>query len=101
MTCRFKQYVRQCGFKYFNEECPKYLSEVFNVARERNVQLRGSFQKLKCPFRKTSNSQFALSCIGPTFWNNTLETLKCTDNLKTFKHSLKKHFLNEPKKYSV
>ena len=38
--------------KYFNEQCPNYLNEVFDVAIENNFQLRGSFQKLKCHFVK-------------------------------------------------
>ena len=38
----------------FNKQCPDFLNEVFDVAIEKNVQLRGSFQKLKCPFRKTN-----------------------------------------------
>ena len=59
-------------FKYFNEQCPNYLNEVFDVATESNFQLRNSFQKLKCPFRKTNNGQYALSYIGPTFWKKTL-----------------------------
>ena len=95
VTYRFKQCVNSIVFKYFNEQCPNYLSEVFNVATESNIQLRGSFQKLKCPFRKTNNGRLALPYIGPTFWNKTLETLKRTNNLNTFKHNLKKHFLNE------
>ena len=82
---------------YINEQCPNYLNEVFDVTIENNFQLRGSFQKLKCPFRKTNTSQLALSYIGPTFWNKTQVILKCTKNLNTFKHNLKKYFLNELK----
>ena len=85
MTYRFKQYVNTFAFKYLNEQCPDYLNEVFNVAVENNFQLRGSFQKLKCPFRKTNTGQLALSYIGPTFWNKTPGTLKRTKNLNTFK----------------
>ena len=80
-------------FKYFNKQCPNYLSKVFNVTAESNIQLRGSFQKLKCLFRKTSNGQFALSYIGPTFWNKTREIFKRSNSLNTFKNNLKKHFL--------
>ena len=71
-------------FKYFNEQSLNYLSEVFNVATESNIQLRGSFQKLKCPFHKSNNGQFALSYIGLTFWNKNPETLKRTNNLYSF-----------------
>ena len=97
VTYRFKQCVNTIVFKYFNEQCPNYLNEVFDVAVENNYQLRGSFQKLKCPFRKTNTGQLALSYIGPTFWNKTPDTLKRTKNLNTFKHNLKKYFLNELK----
>ena len=101
MTYRFKQCVNSTVFKYFSEQSPNYLNEVFNDVRESNIQLRGSFQKLKCPYHKTSNNQFALSYIGPTFWNKTWETLKCNNNLNTFKQNLKNHFLNEFKNYCV
>ena len=97
VTYRFKQCVNTIVFKYFNEQCPNYLNEVFDVAVENNFQLRGSFQKLKCPFRKTNTGQLALSYIGPTFWNKTPDTLKRTKNLNNFKHNLKKYFLNELK----
>ena len=66
-----------------------------------SFKLRGSFQNLQYPLRKTNNGQFALSYITPTFWDKTPETLKSTKNLNTFKHNLKKHFLNELKNYSV
>ena len=97
VTYRFKQCVNAIVFKYFNEQCPNYLNEVFDVAIENNFQLRGSFQKLKCPFRKTNTGQIPLSYIGPTFWNKTPDTFKHTKNLNTFKPNLKKYFLNELK----
>ena len=97
VTYRFKQCVNRIAFKYFNEQCPNYLNEVFDVAVENNYQLRGSFHKLKCPFRKTNTCQLALSYIGPTFWNKNLDTPKRTKNLNTFKHNLKKYFLNDLK----
>ena len=74
-------------FKYFNEQWLSYLNEAFDVATESNFQLRNSFQKLKCPFRKTNNGQCALSHIGPTFWNKTPDTRKRSNNLNTFKHN--------------
>ena len=67
VTYRFKQCVISIAFKYFNGQCPSYLNEAFDVATDSNFQLRNSFQKLKCPFRKTNNGQHALSYIGPTF----------------------------------
>ena len=92
-TYRFKQCVNSMVFKYFNEQCPNYLNEVFDVATESNFQLRSSFQKLKCPFWKTNNGQNALSYIGSTLWNQTPHTLRRSNNLNTFKHNFKKYYL--------
>ena len=97
MTYRFKQCDYAIVFKYLKEHCPNYLNEVFDVAIGNNFQLRGSFQKFKRPFPKTNAGQLALSYIGPTFWNKNPDTLKRTENVNTFKHNLKKYFLNELK----
>ena len=97
MSYRFKECVNAIVFKHFNEQCPNYLSEVFDVALQNNFQLRGSFQKLKFPFHTTNTGQLVLSYIGPTFWNKTPGTLEHTKNLNTFKHNLKKYFLDELK----
>ena len=101
VTYKFKQCVISIVFKYFNGQCPNYLNEVFDVATESNFQLNNSFQKLKCPFRKTNNGQHALSYIGPTFWNKTPDTLKRSNNLNTFKHNFKKYILQELKNSSI
>ena len=67
VTYRFKQCVNTIAFKYFNGKFPNYLNEAFDVAVNNNFQLRSSFQKLKCPFRKANTDQLALSYFGPTF----------------------------------
>ena len=46
-TDRFKKCVSWIVFKYFNDQCPNHLGEVFDVTTERNFQLRGSFQNFK------------------------------------------------------
>ena len=97
VTHRFKQCINAIVFKYFNEQCPNYLNEVFDVTLGNNFQLKGISEKSKFPFRKTNAGQLALSYIGPTFWNKTPDTLRCTKNFNTFKHNLKKYFLNELK----
>ena len=73
------------------------INEVFQTAPENNIQTRGSFLKLKCPFRKANASQMALSYIGQSIWSKTPDTLKQTKNLNTFKHSLREHYLKELK----
>ena len=97
MTERFNQCINSIVFKYVNNQCPNYLNEVFQTAPENNIQTRGSFLKLKCPSRKTDAGQMALSYIGPTIRSKTSDMLKRTKNLKTFKHSLKEHYLKELK----
>ena len=97
VTERFNQGINSIVFKYVNNQCTNYLNEVFQTAQENNIQIRGSFLKLKCPFRKTTVGQMALSYIGPTIWSKTPDTLKRTKNLNTFKHNLKEHYLKELK----
>ena len=97
MTYRFKQCVNAIVFKYFNEQCPNYLNELFTVAIENNFELIGNFQKLKCPFRKRNTDQLTLPYVGSPFWNKTPYTFKRTKNLNTIKHHMKKYFLNELK----
>ena len=83
LTERFILYMNSVAFKYVNNQCPNYLNWVFQTAPENNIQTRGSFLKLKCPFRKTNAGQIALSCIGPTIWSRTPDTL--TDAIKAYK----------------
>ena len=78
VTERFNQCINSIVFKYVNDQCPNYLNEVFQTAPENNIQTRGSFLKLKCPFRKINAGQMALSYIGPTIWSKTPDTLKRT-----------------------
>ena len=70
---------------------------MFDVTKESNFQLGSSFQKLKCPFRKTNNGPYALYYIGTNFWNQTPHSLKRNNNLNTFNHNFKKYYLKELK----
>ena len=45
VTYRFKRSVNAIVFKYFNEQCPNYLNDIFDVAIENNFQLRGSLKR--------------------------------------------------------
>ena len=64
----YNQCVNSIAFKYFDNQCPHYLNEVFVKARESGSSLRNSYQKLQQPFPKTDTGQNALSCIGPALW---------------------------------
>lgn len=78
-----------------NIQYPHYVNEVFDVATDCSVQLRGSFQVLKCSFCKTKECQLTLPYICQSFWNKTQEALKCANILNIFKHNSKKYFLKE------
>ena len=95
MKERYNQCVNSIAFKYFDNQCPYYLNEVFMKPPESSSSLKNSYQKLEQPFRKTNTGQNALSFIGPALWNKVLQKIKRT-NLYTFKHNLlKKHYLKE------
>ena len=96
VTKRFNQCIDSIIFKYVNNQCPNYLNEDFQTAPENNIQTI-RFLKLKCPFRKTKVGQMALPYIGLTIWSKTPDMLKRTNNLNTFKHNLKEHYLKELK----
>ena len=95
---RFEQCVSVSVFKYFNNESPVYISEIFCPARSRGMSTRNSFQKLTQSLRKASQGQKCLSYIGPSVWNKLPENIKKSSNLVTFKHEVKKYYLNELKK---
>ena len=67
---RFNQSINSIVFKYFNNQCPGYLNEVFELACLNNLRRRNSYLKLICPFRKTNTGQNTVSFIGPSVWNN-------------------------------
>ena len=94
---RYNQCVNSIFFKYFDNQCPHYLNEVFMKAPESSSSLRNIYQKkhLQQPFRKTNTGQYALSFIGPAFWNKVPEEIKRINNLNAFKHNLKKHYLKK------
>ena len=95
MSERFGQYINSIVFKYVNNQCPNYLNEIFQTAPKNNIQTRGSFLKLKCPFHKTNILQMVSSYIGPTTWSKPPDMLKQAKNLNVLKHSLKEHYLRE------
>ena len=95
VTERFNQCINSIVFKYVNNQCPNYLNEVFQSAPENNIQTRGSFFKLKCPFRKTNAGKMALYYFDPTICSKTCNMLKQTNNLKRFKDNLKEHYFKK------
>ena len=66
---RYNQCVNSIAYKYFDNQYPRYLNEVFMKAPESSSSPRNRNQKLHQPFRKTSTGENALSFIVPALWN--------------------------------
>ena len=95
---RFEQCITVSTFKYFNNQSPAYMADIFLPAGSSRASTRNSYQKLSQPFRKTTQGQNSLSYIGPSAWNKLPEHIKRCNNVNTFKHNVKKHYFNEIKK---
>ena len=66
---RYNQCVNSIAYKYFDNQYPRYLNEVFMKAPESSSSPRNRNQKLHQPFRKTSTGENALSFIVPALRN--------------------------------
>ena len=95
---RFEQCIGVSAFKFFNKQCPSYMSDIFSpVTTNSRVSTRRSYLKLSQPFRKTTQGQNSLSYIGPSVWNKLPEIIKNCNNTNTFKHNVKRYYFNEIK----
>ena len=92
---RFEQCCCSHVFKFINKKSPSYMNDIFQKADTMRNNTRSSFLRLKQPFRKTNQGQNCLSYVGPSIWNKLSEKVKKTANLNTFKHNLKKHYLEK------
>ena len=88
------QCINTITFKFVNNTRPYHLKEIFKFALHCRIDTRNKFAKLKIPFRKTNMGQEAISFVGPSQWNSLPELIKKTDNLNTFKHSVKNYCLH-------
>ena len=70
------------------------MNDVFNPAGQSNTTTRASLLKLSLPLRRNNHDQNNISYIAPIIWNNLPNSLKTTDNLKTYKHRVKEHFFH-------
>ena len=94
---RFEQCISSTTFKFFNNRSPSYMNDVFKPAGHPITNTRASFLKLIQPLRNTNYGQKTLSYLAPNIWNSLPVSLKATEGLNTYKHKMKKHFLNRMK----
>ena len=91
---RYRQSLCSLVFNSLLGKCPLYISEIFDVVQQDNRNTRFSYLRLRQPFRKTNMGQKSLSYTCPGEWNKLSANLKKCQNLNTFKHKLKNHFLD-------
>ena len=94
---RFNQCICSNAFKFFNENCPLYLHDLYKPSGQDQINTRSSVLKLKHPSRSSCSGQNALSCLTPTVWNNLPTCLKLSNTLNSFKHGVKEHFIKKMK----
>ena len=92
---RYNRCVNSIPLKYFDNQCPHYLDQVYTKTPESSSSLRNSCQKPQRPFRKTNTGQNTLPFIGPALRNKVTKEINRTTNLNAFKHTLKKHYIKE------
>ena len=73
---RFNPCICSNTFKFFNENCPLYLYDLY---------------------KPSGQDQNTLSYLTPTIWNNLPTCLKLSNSLNSFKHGVKEHFFKKLK----
>ena len=94
---RFEQIISSMSFKFCNSTSPPYMNDVFKPAGQPNTATRGSLLKLRQPLRRTNHGQKNISNIPPIRRNNLPNSLKTTDSLNTYKHTVKELFFHRIK----
>jgi len=90
---RYEQCICTLIYKYFHNDVPEYISDMFNANvikyNTRNPNM------LKRPPYKTSNGRKSLSYLGPKLWDDIPHQLKQKQTIASFKHDFKKHYLKK------
>ena len=94
MNERFSQCVCSTVFKFFNNNCPAYMKEMFSTYIQDN-NTRNAMLRLCQPYRSTNKGQKGFSYLGPSIWNKLDTDCKSIANLNTFKHSLKTNLFGQ------
>ena len=81
---------------FFENKCPAYMSDMLHP-KSIKVQTRNSTLQLSKPSSKASG-QKGIAYLVPSIWNELPSDMKLIPNLNTFKHKLKKWFLENLKK---
>ena len=71
----FNECICSNAFKFFNENFPLYLYDLYKPSGQDQINTRSSVLKLKHPSRSMCSGQNTLSYLTPTIWNNLLTFL--------------------------
>ena len=94
---RSNQCICSNAFKFFNENRPLDLHDLYKPSGQDQINTRSSVLKLKHPSRSTCSGQNTLSYLTPTIWSNLPTCLKISNSLNSFKHGVKEHFFKKLK----
>ena len=87
MFIRYLQFIVSDIFKFYINQCPHYINEVFCPVDDNGVAMHCWNKKLKIPFLKSK--------LGFCFFNKLPNNLKITTSVNCFKHDIKKYFLKK------
>ena len=90
---RHHQSVCALVHNFFENKCPAYMSDMFHP-KSIKVQTRNSILQLSKPSSKASGHK-GIAYLAPSIWNELPSDMKLIPNLNTFKHKLKKRFLEK------
>ena len=85
-------------YKFYDNNVPDYMNEIFSHVECNGIPTGCSYQRLKLSHCKTNQDLRALSCIGPSLWNNIDKSLKTSLSLNAFKHNLKDYYFRKGNK---
>ena len=71
------------------------MKEVFEYALQGRISSRSNYARRKVPFCKTNIGQRCISYVGPSVWKKSPRSINTNTTLNTFKHDVKKHYVQE------
>ena len=82
-------------FNYFNNLSPVYMNNVFKPAGQNATATLGFLcLNLGSRCEKPITDKTSLSYVAQSIWNKFPDFLKTAENVKTYKHRVKKHFFH-------
>ena len=84
---RFRQCLTANEFKFFDDRCPLYMKDVFDLSCINQASTRNSTMKLSQQLRRTNYVLNCISFLAPSVWNNLPNELKRCANLNAFKQN--------------